>query len=80
MRVLFDTGSTHSFVTPQVVCHIPILRTLLPYYLIVSMRGNVELVCSEVYRDCKIMVHDKELLGNLVVLDIKYLDLILGMD
>ncbi|XP_052174731.1 uncharacterized protein LOC127789782 [Diospyros lotus] len=38
------------------------------------------MVGSEVYRDCKIMVHDKEFPGNLVVLDIKDFDLILGMD
>ena len=68
------------FVAPRVVCHIPIPKTLLPYYLIVSTPGNVELVYSEVYKDCKIIVHDKELLGNLIVLDIKHFDLILGID
>ncbi|XP_052181900.1 uncharacterized protein LOC127794693 [Diospyros lotus] len=78
--VLFDTGSTHSFVTPRVVCHIPISSTLLPYYLIVTTPGDTKMVGSEVYRDCKIMVHDKEFPGNLVVLDIKDFDLILGMD
>jgi len=80
VRVLFNTGSTHSFVAPRVVCYIPIPRTLLLYYLIVSTPRNVELVCSEVYKDCKIMVHDKELPGNLVVLDIKDFNLNLGMD
>ncbi|XP_052197351.1 uncharacterized protein LOC127804519 [Diospyros lotus] len=78
--VLFDTGSTHSFVAPRVVCHIPISSTLLPYYLIVTTLGDTKMVGSEVYRDCKIMVHDKEFPGNLVVLDIKDFDLILGMD
>ncbi|XP_052210449.1 uncharacterized protein LOC127813488 [Diospyros lotus] len=78
--VLFDTGSTHSFVAPRVVCHIPISSTLLPYYLIVTTPGDTKMVGSEVYRDCKIIVHDKEFPGNLVVLDIKDFDLILGMD
>ncbi|XP_052197391.1 uncharacterized protein LOC127804559 [Diospyros lotus] len=78
--VLFDTGSTHSFVAPRIVCHIPFSSTLLPYYLIVSTPGGVELVGSEIYRDCKIMVHDKELPGDLIILDIHDFDLILGMD
>ena len=56
--VLFDTGSTHSFVAPRIVCHIPFSSTLLPYYLIVFTLGGVELVGSEVYKDCKIIVHD----------------------
>lgn len=80
VRVLFNTGSTHSFVAPRVMCHIPFSSTLLPYYLIVSTSGGVELVGSEVYRDCKIMVHDKELPGDLIILDIHDFDLILGMD
>lgn len=32
------------------------------------------------YRDCKIRVHDKVLPENLIVLNIKDFDLILGMD
>ena len=80
VRVLFDTRSTRSFVAPRVVCHIPVPKTLLPYYLIVSTLGDAKLMGSEVYRDCKIKVHDKVLSGNLIVLNIKDFDLILGMD
>ncbi|XP_052181975.1 uncharacterized protein LOC127794769 [Diospyros lotus] len=64
----------------RIVCHIPFSSTLLPYYLIVSTPGGVELVGSEVYRDCKIMVHDKELHRDLIILDIHDFDLILGID
>jgi len=78
--VLFDTGSTHSFVALRIVCYIPFSGTLLPHYLIMSTLGGVELVGSEVYRNYKIMVHDKELPGDLIILDIYDFDLILGMD
>ena len=45
-----------------------------------TTHGNAELEGSEIYKDCKIKVYDRELLGNLVVLDIKDFDLILDMD
>ncbi|XP_052182009.1 uncharacterized protein LOC127794798 [Diospyros lotus] len=73
-------GSTHSFVAPKIVCHIPFSSMLLPYYLVVSTPGGVELLGSEIYRDYKIMLHDKELPGDLIILDIHDFDLILGMD
>ena len=66
MYVFYLTLAPHSFVAQWVVCHIPIPKTILSYYFI--------------YRDCTIMVHDKELPRNLVVLDIRDFDLILGMD
>ena len=80
VRVLFDMGSTHSFIAPRIVCHIPFSSTLLPYCLIVSTPGGVELVGSEFYKDCKIMVHDQELPRDLIILDIHDFDLILGVD
>ena len=80
VRVLFDTGSTHSFVTPRIMYHIPFSSTLLPYCLIVSTPRGAELVGSEVNKDCNIMVHDQELPGDLIILDIHDFDLILGVD
>lgn len=80
VRVLFYTGSSHSFVAPRAVCHIPIPRTALPYYLIVTTPGDAVLVGSDIYRDCEIKVHDKDMLDDLVALDIRDFDLILGMD
>jgi len=54
--VRFDTGSTHSFIAPQAVCHIPVLKIILPYYLIVTTLGDMVLIGSEVFKDYKIMV------------------------
>lgn len=79
-HALFDTGSTHSFIGPHVLCHVPISSTTFSYYLLVSMPRNEILVCSDMLLDCEIKVHDMNLLGDLVVLDIQDFDLILSMD
>lgn len=57
--VLFDTGSTHSFIAPHVMSFIPVDGTLLPYYLSVVTPGGVALLAGEVLRDCDIKVCDK---------------------
>ena len=80
VRVFFDVGSTHSFITPHVVCLIPIHKTILPYHLTVVTLNDVALLASEVLRDCEIKVCDKRCPGDLVVLDITKFDLILRMD
>ena len=38
------------------------------------------MVAREMFENCKIEVHDKKLLGDLVILDVKDFDLIPGMD
>ncbi|XP_052210463.1 uncharacterized protein LOC127813503 [Diospyros lotus] len=48
VRVLFDTGSAHSFIASHVICHVPIPRTILPYYLVVSTPRDVVLVGSKI--------------------------------
>ena len=78
--MLFDIGSTHSFITPHIICHVPIPRTILPYYLAMSTLGDTVLVGSEVLQNCEIKVYDKKYPGNLVVLGIRDFDIILGMD
>ena len=80
VRMLFDTSSTHYFIAPHIICRVPIPRTILSYYLVVSTPGDAVLVGSEVLQNCEIKVYGKKCLGNLVVLGIRDFDLILGMD
>ena len=58
----------------------PHSRISLPYHLIVSMLGDKIMVAREMFENCEIEVHDKKLSGDLVILDVKDFDLILGMD
>ena len=48
MHVLLDTDSTHSFIALYIICHVPIPRMILSYYLVVSTLGDAVLVGSEV--------------------------------
>jgi len=76
LRVLFDTDSTNSFIASHVICRVPLPRTILPYYLVLSTPGDVVLMGSEVLQNYEIKVCS----ANLMVLGIKDFDLILGMD
>ncbi|XP_052197332.1 uncharacterized protein LOC127804502 [Diospyros lotus] len=80
VRVLFDTGATHSFLAPHAMCYIPHSWIALPYHLIVSTPGDRVMVGREKFENCEIGVHDRKLLGDLIILDISDFDLILGMD
>ena len=80
VRALFDTGSTHSFIALHIVDYIPHSRISLPYHLIVSTPGDRIMIAREMFENCEIEVHDKKLLGDLVILDVRDFDLILGMD
>lgn len=58
VRVLFDTGSTHSFIAPQVVSHLPLLVCQLPFQLVVTTPGGVVFRSHEVVHDCALMIDD----------------------
>ena len=38
------------------------------------------MIVREMFENCEIEVHDKKLVGDLVILDVRDFDLILGMD
>jgi len=80
MCVFFDIDSTHSFIAPHIIYHVPIPRTIFPYYLVVSTPRDAVLVGSEVLQNCEIKVYDKKCPGDLVVLGIRDFNLILGID
>ncbi|XP_071917092.1 uncharacterized protein [Coffea arabica] len=80
-KVLVDLGATHSFVNPNFMCGIDIKPASLPYDLEVSTpMGDHRLITSMVYKDCKIWVGKRKLLGDLINLSIKRYDVILDMD
>ncbi|XP_052198293.1 uncharacterized protein LOC127805580 [Diospyros lotus] len=80
VRALFDTRSSHSFIALHVASHVPHPRIVLPFHLIVSTPGGNQLCGKEVLLDCEIEVYDRKLPGDLVILDLRDFDLILGMD
>ncbi|XP_052197353.1 uncharacterized protein LOC127804521 [Diospyros lotus] len=80
VRALFDTRSSHSFIALHAASHVPHPRIVLPFHLIVSTPGGNQLWGREVLFNCEIEVHDRKLPGDLVILDLRDFDLILGMD
>ncbi|GJR89033.1 retrotransposon protein, putative, ty3-gypsy subclass [Tanacetum coccineum] len=78
--VLFDTGATHSVVSLAFSKHIKVPSTLLDYALSIStpMKNNV--VIGLEYRDCPLRFDDKISFANLLLLEMSYFDIILGID
>ncbi|XP_028081322.1 uncharacterized protein LOC114282771 [Camellia sinensis] len=79
-HVLFDSGSTHSFVSKICVQNLDRSEELLPYVLCVSSPLGVSMVCTSVYFACELLIGEVRVYGNLLPLDMTHFDIILGMD
>ncbi|XP_027118548.2 uncharacterized protein [Coffea arabica] len=80
-KLLIDPGATHSFVNPAFMCGIAANPVKLPYDLEVKTpTGNQSLITNMVYKNCEIWVGERKLVGDLISLDLKGYDVIIGMD
>ena len=71
-KILIDPGATHSFVYPNFMCEIDMKPARLPYDLEVRIpRGDQRLITSMFYKNCKIWVGERKLLGDLISLTIR---------
>ena len=70
----------HSFIALRIVCYVPHSHISLPYHLVVTTLGDRIMVARKMFKNCEIEVYDKKLLGDLVILDVRDFDLILGID
>ncbi|XP_071939141.1 uncharacterized protein [Coffea arabica] len=81
VRVLIDPGATHSFVNPTFMSEIDEKPVRLPFDLEVrTPMGNKSIITSLVYKNCEFWVGERKMLVDLVILDIKDYDVIIGMD
>ncbi|XP_028052466.1 uncharacterized protein LOC114256965 [Camellia sinensis] len=80
VNVLFDSGSTHSFVSKAFASHLNRPMEPLPYVLCVSSPLRESMVCASIYFACEILIGDVWVDANLLPLDMAYFDIILGMD
>jgi hypothetical protein len=77
--VLFDTGATHSFITRSFVEHHGIHTSTLKRGMLVSSQGGQlrsHIFCPRV----SVVIRVVEFSANLMVLDTKAIDVILGME
>ncbi|XP_071921751.1 uncharacterized protein [Coffea arabica] len=80
-RVLIDPGATHSFVNPIFMPGINVQPVKLPFDLEVrTPMGNKSIITSLAYKNCEFWVGERKMLVDLVSLDIKGYEVIIGMD
>ena len=80
LYALIDLGSTHSYICmEQMSDKLPSVE-LLAYDLLVTSPLGLSVRVNRVYKNCPLMVHDREFLVDLIALPFHKFDLILGMD
>nr|XP_027071972.1 uncharacterized protein LOC113696787 [Coffea arabica] len=80
-KVLIDPGATHSFVNPSFMSGIDVKPVRLPFDLEVrTPMGNKKIIASLAYKNCEFWIGKRKMLVDLISLDIKGYDVIIGMD
>ncbi|XP_028108641.1 uncharacterized protein LOC114307430 [Camellia sinensis] len=79
-HVLFDSGSTHFFVSKLFAQNLDRSEEVLSYVLCVSSPLGDSMVCTSVYFACELLIGDIRVYANLLPLDMIHFDIILGMD
>ncbi|XP_070056688.1 uncharacterized protein [Nicotiana tomentosiformis] len=78
--VLFDPGSTYSYVSPYFASYLDVSQDSLSSLVYVSTHVGDSLVVYHVYRPCLIALSGFETKANLLLLNMVDFDIILGMD
>jgi hypothetical protein len=79
-QVLFDFGSTHSFISYGFARRLNMIPKSLDFELSVDTPYGHVMCTKKVYKSCNVLVFGRELEANLVLLDMYEFDIILGMD
>ncbi|XP_071933809.1 uncharacterized protein [Coffea arabica] len=80
-RVLIDRGATKPFVNPTFMSRIDVKPVRLPFDLEVrTPMGNNNMITSLAYKNCEFWIGERKMLVDLISLDIKGYDVIIGMD
>jgi len=80
VHALFDPRATHSLVTPEVVFQLSCIPIEMDYELCVSTPIEVAVTSDVMLKDCPIIINKRKFSANLVRLEVKDFDVILGMD
>ena len=79
-QVLFDFGSTHSFISHGLAWRLNMIPKSLDFELSVDTPYGHVMCTDKVCKSCNVLVFGRELEANLVLLDMYEFDIILGMD
>ena len=80
MHALIDPGSTHSYVCIEHLFDKMIAVEKLSYDMHVTSPLGHSVNVNRVYKNCPIIIHDREFSVDLITLPFREFDLILGMD
>ena len=78
--ILFDTGATHSIISVSYVSKLKLLSEPLEHCISISTPMRSSVLIHRYYRDCPISFDDGVRAADLLPIDMKDFDLILGMD
>ncbi|XP_077234212.1 uncharacterized protein LOC143876395 [Tasmannia lanceolata] len=78
--VLFDLGASHSFISSRFVVKHGLVHEPLDVELCVDTPVGGSLITDRICKSCAVKIGDRELPADLVVLEMKDFDVILGMD
>nr|XP_027068159.1 uncharacterized protein LOC113693729 [Coffea arabica] len=80
-KLLIDPGATHSFVNPSFMSGIDVQPVRLLFDLEVrTPMGNKNVIISLAYKNCEFWIRERKMLVDLISLDIKGYDVIIGMN
>jgi hypothetical protein len=77
--VLFDSGASHSFISSSFVVKHQLPITIMKQIMLVSSPGG-EMRTKHICPAISITIREVDFLPNLIVLDSKGIDIILGLD
>ena len=77
---LFDSGSTHSFISISRANRIDKILEPLDFDLIVSQPMSKGLICSSVLRNCEMTIGGESMTMDLIPLSMSHFNVIIGMD
>ena len=80
LYALIDPGSTHSYICMEQMSDKLSAVELLAYDMLVTSPLGHSVRVNRVYKNCPLMVHDREFSVDLIFLPFHEFDLILGMD
>ena len=79
-RVLFDSGSSRSFVSSSFALHVDRELSSLKHKLVVTTHLGEQIIRTPVFKDFEVMIEGVVLKKNLIPLKMWDFDVILGMD
>ncbi|KAJ9557277.1 hypothetical protein OSB04_011891 [Centaurea solstitialis] len=79
-RILFDFGATNSFMSHDFVRYMKSVPFMLPIPFTVDTANGVTLVADRVFRDCSLVLDNHDFLVDLISIDIRGFDVMIGMD